>query len=174
MPSNPGAPRHPREPLPTLTEDDFRAQGERGTLPPPVPITELVAQMVEIDGEAPLNDPRASQPGGPARASAVAMAEGVTFEEVTVEADVIDEIGEAYLGRLGSRAHIPFIRMVREEALQMPLDHWAGFVLSLVDGAASVDDIIDASSIPEIEALRLLCELREQGIIDVLASPRRR
>ncbi len=122
-------------------------------MPPPVPIGELVERMMgEIDGDAP--------PRAPGRAE-------ITFEEVTVEADVIDEIGEAYLGRLGSRKHVPFTRMSRDEALRVPLDHWAGFVLSLVDGDASVDDIIDASSIPEIEALRLLCELREQGIIDV-------
>ncbi len=165
MASNPGAPRPPREPLPTLTEDDFRAQGERRTMPPPVPIGELVEQMMgEIDGERPVSN------GGPAGGypqTPGAAPEGVTFEEVTFEADILDEIGDAYLARLGSRTHVPFIRMAREEALRVPLDHWAGFVLSLVDGKTSVDDIIDASSVPEIEALRLLCELREQGLIEV-------
>jgi hypothetical protein len=173
MPENPGAPRPKRPPLPTLTEDDVRSQGERRTLPPPVPIGELVEQMMgEIDGDSPptRRPEGAGDVGGyPQTPGHVGRPPLVTFEEVSVEADVIDEIGEAYLARLGSGAHIPFTRMTREAALRVPLDHWAGFVLSLVDGRASVDYIIDAASIPEIEALRLLCELREQGIIDVRA-----
>jgi len=155
MPSNPGPPRRPRAPLPTLTEADFHAQGERQTLPPPVPIGELVEQMMgDIDGEGP-----------PLRSPGSAADTQVTFEEVAYEADVLDEIGDAYLADLGSRAHIPFTLLRGDEALRMPLDHWAGFVLSLVDGHATVDEIIDASSMPEIEALRLLCDLREQGLI---------
>ena len=164
MPSTPGPPRVPRAPLPTLTEDDFRTQGQRNTLPPPVPLTELVEQMMgELDGDWPRARP---DPGE--------TPEGITFDAALLETDILDEIEEAYLACLGSRAHHPFLCMVREETLRMPLDHWAGFVLSLVDGGTSVDDIIDASSMPEIEVLRLLCELRELGVIDVRAGHRER
>jgi hypothetical protein len=169
MPSNPGAPRRPRDPLPTLTEDDFRSQGERMTMPPPVPIGELVDQMMGvIDGEHPEAPPPPAAPKGPAEAGA-----RITIEDVPFEAEILDEIGAAYLARLGSRAHVPFACMAPEEALRVPLDHWAGFILSFVDGRATVDDILDASSMPEIEVLRLLCELREVRIIDLRAASSR-
>lgn len=142
----------------------MRVQGERATLPPPVPIGELVEKMMSIgEGEVPSGR----------RAGSAPEDDGVQLDELpaSAEATVLAEIGEAYLGRLGGRTHVPFTRTTREAALRVPLDHWAGFVLSLVDGAASIDEIVDASSLPEVEALRLLCELREQGLIDV--RPRR-
>jgi hypothetical protein len=148
-----------RAPFPTLTEDDVREQCERSTSPPPVPITDLVQRMMDdVEGERPTAPPPHTT-----------GEEDVQLDELPelVEAGVLDEIGEAYLERLGPRWHIPFIVMTRDEALRVPLDHWAGFVLSLVDGAASIDEILDASSMPEHEALRLLSELREQGLIDV-------
>jgi len=154
MPSNPGPPDFRRMPLPTLTEDDIREQGERVTLPPPVPMGELVAKMMgKVDGDPPR--------------------EGVELDTLGAadEADILAEIGAAYLGRLGSLKHVPFTVASREAALRVPLDHWAGFVLSLIDGAASVEDLVDASALPEVEALRLLCELCDRGLIGV--RPRR-
>jgi hypothetical protein len=85
----------------------------------------------------------------------------------TDEAEILAEIGAAYLARLGSRSHVPFTRSPRDVAVRVPLDHWSGFLLSLVDGATSISDLIDVSSLPEVEALRVLCELRERGLIDV-------
>jgi len=51
------------------------------------------------------------------------------------------------------------------------LDPRAAFVLSLVDGAFSIDDVVDMASMPPGETLRRLHELRERGI--VVLSPRR-
>ncbi len=142
----------------------MRVQGERATLPPPVPIGELVEKMMsDVDGDVPTG----------ARAGSAPEDDGVQLDSLppSAEADLLAEIGDAYLARLGSRTHVPFTRTSREAALRVPLDHWAGFVLSLVDGKASIDEIVDASSLPEVEALRLLCELRDRGLIDV--RPRR-
>lgn len=161
MSSNDDARATYRDRLPTLTEDDIRELGERGTTPPPVPITELVQSMMrDIEGEG----PRVAR-----RSAAPASVVGVEHGELpgAAAADVLAEIGAAYLARLGSRSHVPFTVMTSDEALRIPLEHWASFVLSLVNGATSVADIVDAASMPEVEALRLLCELREQGIIDV-------
>jgi hypothetical protein len=83
------------------------------------------------------------------------------------EAAILAEIRTTYLARLGSRTHIAFTIAPREIALRASLDHWAGFVLSLVDGKASIEELVDASSLPEVEALRVLCELRERGLIGV-------
>jgi aminopeptidase-like protein len=49
----------------------------------------------------------------------------------------------------------------------VPLDHWAGFVLSLVDGLTSVQDIVDLSPMPEHEVLNVLDRLHEHGLIRI-------
>src|SRR5262249_2316904 len=89
------------------------------------------------------------------------------------EADLLEEIGATYLSRLGGRGHTPFTVMSPEEALKVPLDHWAGFVLSLIDGAMTVEQVVDASAMPAVEALRVLADLRDQGLIDIRAPQRR-
>jgi hypothetical protein len=172
-----------RAPLPTLTEDDLREQGERQTLPPPVPIGVLVDGMMgDLDGDVhgfhaspgSSGSPGvAPAPQAPALPSATSISGALALElelddlEGSAESSLLAEISDTYLGRLGSRAHVPFARMPPADLRRRSLDHWAGFVLSLVDGEASVEDILDAAAMPEHEALRLLCELREQGLIDV-------
>jgi hypothetical protein len=130
--------------------------GERVTLPPPEPMSTLVARMM-TEGEAP-------RPAAPR-----AAAEGVQLDDLAAadEDAILAEIRTAYLARLGSRKHVPFVRTALTAKSRPDLEHWAAFVLSLVDGKASIDDVIDASALPEVEALRLLCELRERGMIDV-------
>lgn len=152
-----------RAPFPTLTEDDIREQGERHTLPPPVPISDLVERMMDdVEGERPTAPP----PLG-------LVQDDLELDELpaTAEADVLDEIGAAYMARLGTRAHVPFTVLARDEALNVPLAPWAGFLLSLVDGTESIGQILDACSMPEHEALRLLSELVDGGIIAVRPPP---
>jgi hypothetical protein len=49
----------------------------------------------------------------------------------------------------------------------LSLDHRAGFVLSCVDGYSSIDEILDVSGMPPLDALRVLYELLQQRIIAV-------
>jgi hypothetical protein len=158
-------PMRKRPPLPTLTEDDVRMQGERTTMPPPVPIDELVGGMMnDMSGEIP-----AVRRPPPVRRETGELEMGEL--EGSAESDLLVEISEAYLSRLGGRTHVPFTLMTQHDTLRVHLDHWAGFVLSLIDGVACVDDVLDAASLPEHETLRLLCELREQGLIDLRPAP---
>jgi hypothetical protein len=156
MPSDQGTERR-RPPLPTLTEDDLREQGERVTQPPPEPMSQIVARLMG-EGETPRTPP---------------AKEGVELDALGAadEAEILAEIRSAYLARLGSRTHVPYARALLTAASRPDLDHWSALLLSLVDGKASIADVVDASSLPEVEALRLLCELRERGVIDV--RPRR-
>jgi hypothetical protein len=55
----------------------------------------------------------------------------------------------------------------------LALDHRAGFLLSFIDGSMSVDEVLDVSSMPELDALRIMFELQEQGAI-VIEPPARR
>jgi hypothetical protein len=154
-----------RPPLPTLTEDDVRIQGERTTLPPPVPIDELVGKMMgDVSGEMAAVTGRRTLRRN--HTGEVELGELHGHDE----ADILAEIGEAYLERLGDRAHVPFSLLSLDDMWGASLDHLSGFVLSMVDGTASVGDILDSAGMPEHETLRLLCELREQGLIDVRAA----
>jgi hypothetical protein len=45
------------------------------------------------------------------------------------------------------------------------LDHRAGFLLSRIDGHASLDEVLDVSGMPRLEALRTLVDLCEAGAL---------
>jgi hypothetical protein len=136
-----------RGPLPTLTEDDVREQGERETMPPPVPISQLVAELMGAPHAVPDVELRELDP--------------------TDAANIVVEISEAYVAELGSRNGVPVMLKTAAQVCRMPLDHLSGFMLSLVDGSTTVQDILDVSTLPELRALELLCELRDLGLIEI-------
>jgi HD-GYP domain-containing protein (c-di-GMP phosphodiesterase class II) len=70
----------------------------------------------------------------------------------------------AYLRRLGSLQAVP--RMVRPMQ-DLDLDQRSGFVCSFIDGASTIEDIIDVSSVPKLEVLRILDDLVAQGGVSV-------
>ena len=74
---------------------------------------------------------------------------------------------QMHIARFGSLTRIPIITVPEERIRWLSLDHRAGFLLSLVDGQGSVEDIVDASGMPELDALELLCSLLEQRILKV-------
>lgn len=77
-----------------------------------------------------------------------------------------------YVGRLGELTQVPALTISRNELRWLTLDHRAGFVLSLIDGASSIEDIIDVSTMPTFEVLRTLYVLLSQNVIS-LRRPRR-
>lgn len=70
-----------------------------------------------------------------------------------------------YVGRLGSLDQVPVLAVSPSEFRWLNLDHRAGFLLSLVDGVSTLEDIVDVSAMPQLEALRTLCHLSTQQII---------
>lgn len=70
-----------------------------------------------------------------------------------------------YVGRLGSLDQVPVLAVSPAEFRWLNLDHRAGFLLSLVDGVSTIEDIVDVSAMPQLEALRTLCHLSTQQII---------
>lgn len=45
------------------------------------------------------------------------------------------------------------------------LDHRAAFVLRFFDGMSTIEDVLDASGLPRIDALRILDELLQSKVI---------
>ena len=62
-------------------------------------------------------------------------------------------------------ADVPVLALPPAEVARLALDHRAGFVLSHVDGASSVENILDVSAMPHTETLEILAELVTRSII---------
>src|SRR5262249_12122404 len=90
-----------------------------------------------------------------------------------------DQKGEAHAAReserqllirifesqLGSLKGVPRVVMTPDEIEQVGLDHRFGFMLSLVDGNTTFDDLLDIAGMPRLEAFRILEALLRQGVI---------
>jgi HD-GYP domain-containing protein (c-di-GMP phosphodiesterase class II) len=74
------------------------------------------------------------------------------------------DLEEDILARLGSIASVP---VLVADVTKLQLDHRDAFVLRLLDGMSSVDDIIDASGLPRADVLRILDVLLTRGVIAV-------
>jgi hypothetical protein len=74
-----------------------------------------------------------------------------------------------YVERLGAGDHVPRLAMQRSALTGLQLDHRAGFLLSCVDGVSTVEEIIDVSAMPRLDAVRILHELMQEGVIEMVA-----
>jgi HD-GYP domain-containing protein (c-di-GMP phosphodiesterase class II) len=66
------------------------------------------------------------------------------------------------LQRIGAVTAVP---VLVEGAIMTSLDHRAAFVLRFLDGMSTIDDILDASGLPRVEALQILADLLERRVI---------
>ncbi len=55
--------------------------------------------------------------------------------------------------------------MLVADVTKLNLDHRAAFVLRFLDGMSTVDDILDASGLPRVDALRILDLLLQSRVI---------
>ncbi len=76
---------------------------------------------------------------------------------------------EMYSARLGRLDRVVHVAVAPERVRWLSLDHRAGFLLSLADGASTVEELLDISGMPVLDALRILAELLEQGVIRIEA-----
>ena len=74
---------------------------------------------------------------------------------------------QMYTARLGSLSQVVSVQVAAAQVRWLSLDHRAGFLLSLVDGQLTLEQLLDISGMPRLEALRLLHGLYEQQIISV-------
>ena len=69
--------------------------------------------------------------------------------------------------KLGDLNRTPRVRMSQDEIIWLNLDNRAGFVLSLVDGSLSLDEIISICGLPQLEAMRILVQLLQEKVIEI-------
>lgn len=72
---------------------------------------------------------------------------------------------QMYSARLGPLTQIVTVAVAPDQVRWLSLDHRAGFLLSLVDGASTVEELLDISGMPRLEALRHLFMMLEQQVI---------
>jgi len=76
-----------------------------------------------------------------------------------------DAIMNAFQGFLGDLQRTPALARPLHELGSAPISPRAAFLLSRVDGTLSLDEILDVSGMPRLEAYRYLCQLFLRGIL---------
>ena len=71
-----------------------------------------------------------------------------------------------YVESIGSLARVPVIAVPLSIIRELPIDNRAGFVLSRIDGISSLEMILDMCGMPQLDALRIVYELVQNGALD--------
>jgi hypothetical protein len=102
----------------------------------------------------------------PAAVSVVRYMVGVSVDELLYRFSVGDTAGavDAALELLDEDP-IPIVAVPADVMSEMVLEHHASYLLSFVDGQAPLDEIIKATGLPLVEALRAVCELIDKAVI---------
>jgi len=98
--------------------------------------------------------------------------EPTAHDTKTIRGGTDEDLERHYLSRIGPRKQVPRRAMAANQMTSLSLDHRAGFVLSLVDGFSTLDDILDMSSMSRVETLRLICELLDHGVLALTPAHR--
>lgn len=79
-----------------------------------------------------------------------------------------DVLTQMYTARLGPLSGIPKLAIPVVELQWLSLDHRTGFLLSCVDGQSTIEEILDVSGMPTLDALRILFTLLQQQVIEIV------
>ncbi|AUX21656.1 uncharacterized protein SOCEGT47_021420 [Sorangium cellulosum] len=77
----------------------------------------------------------------------------------------VEMLRQMYQARLGDGSRVLRLAVPPDQIRSLSLDHRAGFLLSCIDGSSSIDEILDVSGMQTLEALRILYELVQEGIV---------
>lgn len=155
--------------------DDFSTTGDRVAEPPPERRSQV--EILSPEDEA-LLQPIVMRFEKGDYMGALMRAEGLLEERPDFEAarryveSATELLQQMYLTRLGSGTTVLRLGLAPDAIQELSLDHRAGFLISLLDGHATIDEIVDISGMPALEVLRLLFEMYEQGVlaVDSIAS----
>ncbi len=76
-----------------------------------------------------------------------------------------DALTQMFAARIGPLDQVMSVVVSQEEVQWLSLDHRAGFLLSLVDGQSTVDEILDISGMTRLDALKIIHDLAEQQVV---------
>jgi hypothetical protein len=76
-----------------------------------------------------------------------------------------DVLTQMYSARLGALSQHVRVAVPGDQIRWLSLDHRAGFVLSLIDGSSTVEELLDISGMNRLDALRIIYTLFDQRVI---------
>jgi len=168
----PAPPRPNEEPLldpdteraPPPSVDSTSPDGDRFSLEfglPPAPQGKFDAALREIKDRYAMGD----------YSGALLTAEGI-LEADPDQPDAIryanrcrQVLTDMYSARIGQMSQVASVAVPPDQIRWLSLDHRAGFLLSLVDGQSTLDEVLDISGMPRLDALRILFSLIEERVI---------
>ena len=142
--------------------------------------------LEEIDGEAPANETREDRTRRRILAllqCATEWGQSADHDRAVAAADLAlsedpnsalaqklihrnrEAIMNVFQGFLGDLQRTPALARPLHELGSAPISPRAAFLLSRVDGTLSLDEILDVSGMPRLEAYRYLCQLLLRGIL---------
>jgi len=65
-----------------------------------------------------------------------------------------------------SMTGVPALALSTEALKELPLDHRAGFLISLMDGSVDLEMLVELAPLPREDALRIVRELHESQVIE--------
>ncbi|MEM9067479.1 MAG: hypothetical protein AAGE52_03205 [Myxococcota bacterium] len=74
---------------------------------------------------------------------------------------------QLYTSRLGGMSTVPRMGIPETDIRWLGLDNRAAFLLSRVDGEHTIEELVDVSAMPRLEALKTLVSLEELGAIKI-------
>jgi hypothetical protein len=97
----------------------------------------------------------------------------ISQDAADLEAQALTDLVRSHLfhvhrERVSDGSAVPGVRLGPDEILKFNLPANAGFVLSMIDGVTSVDDLVTLSGMDPFEALHLLVKLMDVGIVDTM------
>lgn len=84
-----------------------------------------------------------------------------------VASDCRQVLAQMYLARIGRLEQRPRVVVDDEQLRWLSLDHHSGFLLSLIDGQFTLEELLDICGMSRVEALKLLAELTEKGVVAI-------
>lgn len=76
-----------------------------------------------------------------------------------------DVLTQMFAARIGPLDQVISVAISPAEVQWLSLDHRAGFLLSLVDGQSTVDEILDISGMTRLDALKIIFDLTQQQVV---------
>lgn len=124
---------------------------ERATIAPPFDLEEFAREKMSQPEE------RLSLPDTPTMPPPLSGSHDRPDPKTLSEDELVQHLGS--LGRVASLA------VAASELRTLAVDHRGAFLLSQIDGLSTIEMILDVCGMSRLDALRILAELVQQGIV---------
>jgi hypothetical protein len=180
----------PTAPPPRVQRDDFTleidesalhsARGQRPRQDPDALVAgpkslELDLSSLNVSAPPPSSDPGLRQiadryatgdfSGALVLAEAMLEAAPEHAEALRYAGKCRDVLMQMYAARLGPLDQLVSMSIPSEQIRWLSLDHRSGFLLSLIDGTSSIEELLDISGMQRLDALRIMYSLFQERVV---------